>query len=468
LTAPAFENGTRIASPERSRRARVTSAAQIVSRIINTVVRLFSIPLALSLLGREQYGIWLTLLSIITWFSVADLGMPSALVNPLAQAIGSDEGRSAQQLVSSVVAILLAGGLALAGLVLVIAPHLQLASLLGAGPDISNSTVLPAVAVVVVLFLGLLGLRVADVVALAMQRGHWAAAADIGGSVVSLAWLLILRRHGSSLAGVAAALTCPATAARLVLWFAIGKASGGMLVPRPAAASWSVLHRLAGDSGAFLAGSLGEVLIMQTANVVIARVSGAGQVPAFAIPYQLFFSSFVLLTAVVAPLWPAYAEARNAADWPWIRAASRKAMIETLTLAALGFPLLALLSPVLIRAWVGPDYVPQPLLVWLFVLHFIQWTWCYNWGILITGLGFVRQRTPIQLLWGGLNVGLMIFFGRAWGLIGFAIGMCFALVLTEVWLFPLLARARLPELFTHARQSRSHAESSDETRQQVP
>jgi O-antigen/teichoic acid export membrane protein len=447
LTAATFASGTTgISRPERSRRARVTSAFQIANRIVNTVVRLFSIPLALSLLGREQYGIWLTLLSIITWFSVADLGMPSALVNPLAQAIGSGETRAAQQLVSSVVAILLAGGLALAGLILAAAPHLPLASLLGAGPDISNSTVFPAVAVVAVVFVGLLGVRVADVVALAMQRGHWAAAADSVGAVVSLGWLLILRGHGSSLAGVAAALTCPATAARVALWLVIGKASGGTLLPRPAAASWTVLRRLAGDAGAFLAGAGGEMLVLQTTNIVIAHVSGADNVPLFAIPYQLFFSAFVLLNAVSAPLWPAYAEARAAGDWAWIRTAHRKAMMQTMALATCGFFVLAALSPIVIRLWVGASFVPPLLLTSLLAAHFVQWAWSFSWGVLLTGLGLIREKVLILLVYGVVHVAALVFFGRALGLVGYAIGMLVAMALAVTWTFPCVARARLPQL----------------------
>ena len=121
-------------------------------------------------------------------------------------------------------------------------------------------------------------------------------------------------------------------------------------------------------------------------------------------------------------------------------------MLQTMALAICGFSLLAAVSPMLIRLWVGASLVPPLLLTCLLALHFCQWAWCFSWGVLLTGLGLIRQKVLILLVYGGAHVVAIVLFGRTLGLVGYAIGMLAAMAVAVTWTFPFVAHTRLPQL----------------------
>lgn len=71
------------------------------------LVSLLYIPLLLGYLTQEKYGIWLTLTSILGWFSFFDVGLGNGLRNKLAEAIASGNISLGRKYVSTTYAILI-------------------------------------------------------------------------------------------------------------------------------------------------------------------------------------------------------------------------------------------------------------------------------------------------------------------------------------------------------------------------
>lgn len=68
---------------------------QVSTNTICSAVSIFanfaSIPMFINILGQEDYGIWIALFSMITWISIADLGIGSGLRNMLGAALTRQE-----------------------------------------------------------------------------------------------------------------------------------------------------------------------------------------------------------------------------------------------------------------------------------------------------------------------------------------------------------------------------------------
>ncbi|OFC70427.1 lipopolysaccharide biosynthesis protein [Alteromonas confluentis] len=60
---------------------KLASAAlfSLVSKGLNIVSMLLLTPVILDVIGKEQYGLWILILSIIAWFNVFELGFPAAI-----------------------------------------------------------------------------------------------------------------------------------------------------------------------------------------------------------------------------------------------------------------------------------------------------------------------------------------------------------------------------------------------------
>jgi O-antigen/teichoic acid export membrane protein len=431
----------------RLRRIRQTTGASWVNQATNIASKIVVIPLSLGVLGQARFGAWLTLLAIVAWFGMSDWGTTSALINPLAKSIGAQRSEETQSLVSTGFYFLSAVGIALAlpcvGLVWLL-PTEHLLGLRGSGVDVDLRL---AVTIVLGLNVCLYNLQMTTVIASAMQRGYLSAIGEIVGRILTVVGLVFLNlRHDGSLAAFALAVTVPVVIQRLVLYVLLCRRDSAF-IPIPRRASRERLKSILGASSAFFLGGCGELLYTQTPNIVIAQILGASSVAVYAVTYQVFFSVFLLVSMLSLPLWPAIADAYQSGKVQWIRSSFRSIMRSSLALAAVGFGLLAIGGGAVIARWLGPAFRPSSLLMIVFALHFLQWTFNTVCMAAATGLGYLRERAMMVIALGLTNVVLSVIGARLWGLVGVGVAQLASMTVTQTWYLPYLLHRRAPWLY---------------------
>lgn len=65
----------------------------MVYKGVSMVLSLVYVPIVLNYLGDYKYGVWASILSILSWISYFDLGIGNGLRNRLSEAIASDSPR---------------------------------------------------------------------------------------------------------------------------------------------------------------------------------------------------------------------------------------------------------------------------------------------------------------------------------------------------------------------------------------
>lgn len=73
---------------------------------ISILVNLISVPLTLSYLGKEKFGIWLTITSTVSLFNFLDFGLGSGLVNQISESQGIGDKLSIKKSVTTTVILL--------------------------------------------------------------------------------------------------------------------------------------------------------------------------------------------------------------------------------------------------------------------------------------------------------------------------------------------------------------------------
>src|SRR5674476_825157 len=91
---------------ERSVKAKKNILLSIVIKGLSILISLVLVPLTIHYVNPTKYGIWLTLSSIITWFSFFDIGFGHGLRNKFAEALAKGEEELARIYVSTTYAIL--------------------------------------------------------------------------------------------------------------------------------------------------------------------------------------------------------------------------------------------------------------------------------------------------------------------------------------------------------------------------
>ena len=85
----------------RTKRAKQNILAMFVIKGIGLLISFLYIPLLLHTLNTVDYGVWLTLTSIVSWISFFDIGLGNGLRNKLCEAISINDIQKARELVST-------------------------------------------------------------------------------------------------------------------------------------------------------------------------------------------------------------------------------------------------------------------------------------------------------------------------------------------------------------------------------
>ena len=64
---------------KRASRLKLSVSLNIFLKIINITVSILLVPVLLITLGKEKYGIWVTIFTFIGWLNIFDLGLGEGL-----------------------------------------------------------------------------------------------------------------------------------------------------------------------------------------------------------------------------------------------------------------------------------------------------------------------------------------------------------------------------------------------------
>lgn len=401
-------SGTFTARDHRARWGRQASLATVVglaSRSMAVGVRVVTIPIALSLLGADRYGLWLSAGSALAWIGLVGPGLGYGLINALADASGRDDTVAMRRHISTVV--LTVGGVGL--LLMALSPGLSTwggwPQVLGVSnrPDLTREAV-DLIAVAGILFALSLASELIGPVCLGLQEGHLNGLASTVGHLVVLASVALLGWYGGSLITFAWAMGLPPILANATLMAYVFLKRHPHLRP-----SWRLWNStsfalLMGFGGWMFVAHMGELVILQSANVLIANRFGPGEVPRYAVPAALFMNVAALCYLIVQPYWPALKEASVRRDWEWIRQFSARTRATRMGVMAAASVVMVLGGPALIRAWAGADAVPPRSLLVAMSVYSLLVAWNGSYVVLLLGLGFVKVRAALTLLVGATQV----------------------------------------------------------------
>jgi len=401
---------------ERDRRASRSARAGVASRVVSMAVRLLVVPLSIGLLGPERYGLWASVWSFISWLALSEAGVGVGLVNALARARGAEDPERARSHVATAFTALLGVGAVLTTAAVLFAMHGPVGSLLGVSGRSDLTSDARAMLAAAGLVMGLT--LVANVVPQALSAlqeqyvgSYGAACASVG---VLLA-LLAMRAVGVGPAGFALALGLPPVLANGVLGVDLLWRRHRELRFSLAMASRSSFKEIMGRGGLAFFIQLGELAMVQVANVLIANRLGPKEVTPYAVTFSLLYAGMYFVNFLVQPLWAAYAEAWARGDAVWVRQRSRETLRRVLLLTAAGLSVAAVLGRVIIRVWAGEAAVPGWALLLAMCAFFLCWTVANCVGVLASGLGlFGRRGVVVALTSAWFVAGVWVLLPR-WG-----------------------------------------------------
>ena len=307
-------------SKERYRRAGLTATSSLISRGLLALVSLVSVPLTISYLGKERYGMWIAINVLLTWAVVADFGIGRGLLNQLSDAMGKEDRVAARRAVSTALIALTLLALLFLGILI------PLAFLLPWGPilNITDLRLLEeaptTVAAVFLVFILGFPLGAVSHIYSALQRGYVANLFTMAGSVMSLVSLLVVIRLELGLPYLVLALGGVSVLAK-VLNLAWALKSERWLSPRLALFDAASVRSLTRLSTPLFVYQVGAVLVTEMQALVLAHTQGLEVVADYGVLQKVLTIPAFVVGIIEAPFGPALREAFARGDRAWLSSA---------------------------------------------------------------------------------------------------------------------------------------------------
>lgn len=391
-------------------------------KFIGLATSLLIVPITLHYLNNEIYGIWLTLTSILYWFSFFDIGLGNGMRNYLTKAISNGNYEEGRAYLSTTLGILVLIAIGISVLCVIPLSILNFNKLFNSY-SISND-ILRNLTIIAVLFtLANFVVKNIGYVFVAMQKYAINDFLAILGNVLALIIIYILTK------------TTTGNLLYVVMAFTITPVVIYILASIPIFRKYSKLRPsfyyfdkklikqvVEKGLGFFFIQITSCLIIYGSSNLFITQFCGPSAVTTYNIAYKYFNLIAIAYTIVISPIWNAYTDAYVKGDIIWIN----KTFIRTLKfwgLSVVGGFIMLLFCNIFYKMWVG-DSVKVPLTMSLFVLAYIT-SFNFNCCVtcLINGLNKIHVQIITSVVFTALYLLLVFFFGRKYGVNGIVLSM---------------------------------------------
>ncbi|WP_298480352.1 MATE family efflux transporter [uncultured Maribacter sp.] len=355
---------------ERSAKAKKNILSSIFIKGASITVSLLVVPLTLNYVNTAQYGIWLTLSSVVAWFSFFDIGITHGLRNRFAEAKAKGDDNAAQIYISTTYGILSVVFISIWLLFLLVNPFLNWASLLNLDPQYSRDVSKLALIVFSYFCLQFV-LRTITTLLSADQEPAKASLIDVIGQIVSLLIIVILvKTTEGSLVNLGLAL-CVSPLLALIganVFFFKGKYK--KYKPSVSKIKFSHAKSLFNLGIVFFVIQIAGLVQFQSANFIISRNFGPEDVTNYNIVFKYFGTLNMGFMIFLSPFWSAATEAYVKKDIVWIKNSIKKYNILTIGFIIIGSVMLYF-SNTIYDLWLGKNTVDIDFQISLWGLLFV-------------------------------------------------------------------------------------------------
>lgn len=378
-------------------------------------ISLILIPLTIRFVNETQYGLWLTLSSIIGWFSFFDIGLGNGLKTKLTEAISKGDFRQGKTYVSTTYAALTI----LSVFLLILFSGMQFfvdwSKILNA--PASYAPELGAVAwIVFISFTFQFVLNLIIAVAAANQNTVVGSLINFVGSLITITAVFFLTKFyvTGTLLQLAVPMCLSSILVLCIFSIVLYHKRFRAIAPSIKFVDFSCLKDVAGLGIKFFIIQMGLILYYNIDNMVITQVLGPKEVTPYAIAYKYFGVITMFSAIVMTPLWTAFAEANTKKDYSWIKVTVRKMQLICLALVPVGI-LMVVVSPYVYKFWVGQQ-IEIPILLSAILAFYTIWnTFRTIFIYYLNGVGVIKLQVYLVLISGLLNVPLAILLAKLMG-----------------------------------------------------
>ena len=414
---------------DRTSKAKQQILYSIIIQGFSIIIGLIYVPLLLNYLTQEKYGIWLTLTSILGWFSFFDIGLGNGLRNKLTEAFAIKDYNLGRKFVSSTYAILICIFSAILFVFHISNFFLNWNSILNTR-TIDNNELYILTSIVFTFFLIRFVVQLISVIYIADQKPSINNFITTFGNLLSFILVLILTH--SSIKGNLILLGSIISAIPVIIFIAVTilafNGRYNFIKPSFKEIDFKLSRGIMNLGVKFFSLQITAIIIFSTSSFFIAQFYGPNEVVTFNIAFKYYQLPTMVFSIIMAPIWSAVTDAYVKSDFDWLRKTIKQLNLVSIVFAV-GIIFMVLLSDWVFKMWIGDEIkVPLSLSIAL-AFYTIMQIYGSPYSSFINGLGKIKLTMYLNFIGISLYFIFIYVFGK---IFTNSTGVVMAIILVQI------------------------------------
>ncbi|SUV02254.1 Polysaccharide biosynthesis protein [Priestia megaterium] len=388
------------------------SVYSLLLKILSIFISFWSVRVAFEFTGSKQiYGLWLTILSVISWLGLLNAGLGNGLRNKLAQAIAVNDTQNAKAYVSTSYAFIFVISMGCSLLFLVGTSFIDWRIAFNAD-YISKAYFSILIMILVLSYFIQLILSTINAICFAYNESTLPSLFTFLSNLLYVICLYILKNlniSGIVVLGVVYSLTIlfVLLSASFVLFLKKYKE----VRPSFKYVNTSYVKDLIGNGVKFFLLEIAAVIIFTTDSMVITHVVGNEEVTIYQLVMKIFSVFTIVASTVMVPLWSAFTHAYSKEDVVWIKKVVKKILLIMIPLIVC-ILIFSNFVNLILRIWIGKGIAAPTALIFCVAVYIGVSIWSNFFAYFLNGINKINGQLITVGLGAILNIPLSIYFAK--------------------------------------------------------
>lgn len=386
----------------------------ILSMICKPVSMLLSylyVPMVLNYLGIEKYGIWSTILTILSWISYCDIGIGNGLRNRLTEAVNNKKTDAARKLIASSYVMISLVMIVVTIIFCTVSVFINWKKVFGINDIDENLTGVICISVV---FLTVnFVISICKNILYALQKASTVSIMDLCVQVINIIGVLTISALDSRSGNLFLISLIYGISMLIVnLLFSIRLFTQKTeIFPHREDIDLKIGMDLTNLGIKFFIIQICALVLFTTDSLIISILYGAANVTPYSMVNKLFNILVNLYGASLMPVWSAVTKAKVEKDYMWIKKLLKKYYLLMVPFF-IGIILLSCVFRSVSNIWLNQELDYSFSLIFFGAAYSIIMMWCNTFANVMNGLELMKISIIIAIAEAVVNLPLSLFFAE--------------------------------------------------------
>ena len=396
---------------------KIVIASSLFSKCTTLLIQLLAIPIAISSLGVDRFGVYVVITSLLSWLSLSSVGLFPGLTREVAKNI--EDEKYILNLLISTLKIILPILIFLSVLFIYFIKIVSIPDFFGEKfLKYSNEIRISSITAFVCIALHVLGSSV-ECVRNGQQTQHINNLFNIFANLFTvIAIILAMKINPNIFMLVIAVSGVPALFKILNLLHYLYRNKFFHLSIYSILKDSKEYHILVGVGIFFMLGELATLLIQQGSIFIVGRISGPLSVGEFSVILKLNVLFFGLVIMITQPIMPILVKSFNDSDYKWVKEQFLKISLLLFIYSIVIAVIISFFGTDIIKFWTKGNIHVDSYTMFLGGLYFFFTVWNHIFFIILMSLGLTKFPTIIVCIESIFSVILLFYLVKPYGVEG--------------------------------------------------